>query len=59
MIALEFDCGIVPSSEIVAAAVDLYVGNPQYDASVGDNQNKLILPEIIVQMTLQEMRLKV
>ena len=35
--------GTVPSTEIAVAAVDPYVGTPQYDALVGDNQNKSVL----------------
>ena len=58
MTAPESHYRTVPSVEI-ATAVDPYVGSPQYDTLVGDNQNKLILPEMTVQMTPLEEPLKV
>ena len=39
--------------------VDLYVGTPQYDAPIGDNQNKSILLEMTIQMMPMEEWVKI
>ena len=58
MTALESDYRIVSSTKI-AAAIDPYVGTLQYDALASDNQNKLVLFGMTVQMTLLEERVKI
>ena len=54
----ESDYGTVLSTE-TTAVVDPYVGTLQYDAPIGDNQNKSILLGMIVQMMLLIVHVKI